>query len=57
MCISEVERNMDANTDELIPANFTCPITHEAFDEPVVSRDGHGGADLLVSEGTGGGTV
>jgi serine/threonine protein kinase len=32
---------MDADTDELIPANFTCPITHEAFDDPVVAIDGH----------------
>ena len=32
---------MDADTDELIPANYTCPITHEAFDDPVVARDGH----------------
>jgi hypothetical protein len=32
---------MDADTDELIPANFTCPLTLDAFDDPVVARDGH----------------
>jgi serine/threonine protein kinase len=32
---------MDNAMNELIPANFTCPITHEAFDDPVVAIDGH----------------
>jgi serine/threonine protein kinase len=27
--------------DELIPETFTCPLTLDAFDDPVVARDGH----------------
>jgi mitogen-activated protein kinase kinase kinase len=30
---------MDA--DALIPENFICPLTLDAFDDPVVARDGH----------------
>ncbi len=29
------------DVDELIPANFICTLTLEAFDDPVVSNDGH----------------
>jgi serine/threonine protein kinase len=38
---SPIKNNMDADMDELIPANFTCPLTLDAFDDPVVARDGH----------------
>ena len=27
--------------DALIPENFICPVTLDAFDDPVVARDGH----------------
>ncbi len=29
------------DTDELIPANFICTLTRDAFDDPVVASDGH----------------
>ena len=32
---------MGAGTDALIPENFICPLTLDAFDDPVVARDGH----------------
>ena len=30
-----------ADMDGLIPEIFTCPLTLDAFDDPVVARDGH----------------
>ncbi len=33
--------NMDDYMDAIIPEIFTCPLTLDAFDDPVVARDGH----------------
>ena len=32
---------MDGDMDALIPEIFTCPLTLDTFDDPVVARDGH----------------